>query len=55
MKASSYERPSTMTIKLLQSQMLCDSTVIPPGENNEPPGVREEHLYRDKNLWDDEW
>ena len=51
---TSYERPSIMVIKLSHCQMLCDSTVIGPGENNEPP-VREEHHFGDKNVWDDEW
>ena len=41
-------------IKLSNRQMLCDSTIIGPGENNEAP-VREEYHLIDKNLWDEEW
>ncbi len=52
---TSYEKPSMMAIELTHRQMLCDSTVIEPGEDNEQPGVREEHHFNSKSIWEEEW
>lgn len=40
MKKQEYIKPEQEVVELRYSQMLCES-VIPPGGDNEPPGIRE--------------
>ena len=50
----SYQQPTMLAVVLRHCQMLCESTVIGPGADNEEP-VREEHHFNDNNIWDEEW
>ena len=46
-----YLKPTMKVMEVEQAQMLCSSTVINPGENNKPAGVKSSG---DWDIWDEE-
>ena len=46
-----YLKPTMKVMEVEQAQMLCSSTVINPGENNKPAGVKSSGNW---DIWDDE-
>jgi len=50
-----YLKPAMNVVKIRQTQMICSSTVINPGDPNKPAGARRRGRYDwDEEDWDEE-